>query len=288
MKFRIKEELIENGKILFDKHCGDKKFPLYFLNTYLNDDNSHVGLISSDAYKYYGEPGHEAVCDALTSLESEPVLVLQGITISNDQFEMWTTVNDSSEKLLNSANQDSSTVVLSTDFMVFGPNYIVLIDIVKNSADNAYNAELESLILEKLRKQRKMKKLIWRVGQSNQPSGETRETHPHFKVLRYIAFSRGSNRREISILEETKNEGERVEVLNEAAFHVFQEWWDMNILESQPDHGENMRGDFEIIRQTLFYLGYAKVLTTSTRKLDGTSNESATHTNPEQLDLSLD
>ena len=258
LQFRSKEDFLKVCVELFDEHCKSKSLPLFFPDQ--NKTETQYFQLPLSSFDEAECSSNEVVYNSLRNLK-EPIMVMLGVHFSHYHFHMFEHNFDQSnleecsktKKFPNCAPEHRSTIVGKADFLVFGPSYVVIIDIIDNADVSTPKSYFEDFIREKVNNQRTMLRFIHQISKGNQ-TGETSEASTLFKVFRYIAFPRRNKSSKISLVQETRNSGERVGIMKKAEFHDLEEWWFSNVLESQLDQGEYMRGNFLLVQQTLFTL----------------------------------
>ena len=245
MQFRTREDFIENGRALFQKHCGDRDLPLFFPD---ESSNEKFPLLSDFQQREKDDIDNESnnlskIHKILASFKG-PVLVLCGLKYNHCQFHLWDPDFDAMagakrETIPNCSIEHGSKIVGSNDFILFGPDYAVLIEVHPSvvSAESKASPNQKRRLSEKLSNQRTLIEFIRKIASAKESKTEGVS---EFKVFRYIAFPLTNN---ISRISFSKAYGENFGVIKKNDLNYFAHWWADNITSSAPGHCEIVTGN---------------------------------------------
>ena len=279
LKLKSKQEYIQNGKFFFEEHCNTSRGrPLFFPDIEISRKSGK--LVAGGVPAIHKEPEADScnldVYRAMKCLK-QPVIILHKLIYSHNQFHMWQpTYNPEAcakqQTIPNCSLEHRSSVVGYHDFLLFGPDYVVIIDVYAPVTDE----EVEKLrtskpkltshqVLErleeqcrsqlelKLTRQRRSLELIERIAKTVQSETETAsKATTAFKLFRYIAFPNKDENCGIFIFNEMSDKGEKIGVMKEKDLADIQSWWVENINGSNIDQCETIRGDVNGVQHVLF------------------------------------
>ena len=245
MQFRTKTDYIENGRPIFEKYCLDKDLPLFFPN---KPSREILPLLSDlEQRKEYDNVndwyGLKKVHKILASLK-QPVLVLCDLRYNHNQFHLWDPDYDpeacaETKTVPNCSIEHRSKVVANNNFLLFGPDYVVIID-VHSSVLNADSRKVPDLNLnKKISNQQTSVEFIRRIA-SVKESDTDKITD--FKVFRYIAFPLADENKVFLKTKLLRERGEKMGVIWKKDLNSFDEWWADNIISSASEQCEIVTG----------------------------------------------
>ena len=194
MQFRTREDFIENGRALFQKHCGDRDLPLFFPD---KSSNENFPLLSDMQQKEKDDIDNDSnnlskIHKILASFK-DPVLVLCGLKYNHYQFHLWDPDFDPEacakrETIPNCSIEHGSKIVGSNDFILFGPDYAVLIEVHPSvvSAESKASPNQKRRLSEKLSNQQTLIEFIRKIASAKELKTEGVS---EFKVLQIHRFS---------------------------------------------------------------------------------------------------
>ena len=284
LKRKTNNDYIKNGKLIFEEHCpASKGRPLFFPDVAvarLPGNQSSTGReIRALHIEAELDKCNSHVYSALKCLNNQPIIVLHKFLYNHNQFHMWDPQYDpeacaKEPHIPNCSLEYRSAVAGSHDFLLFGPGYVVLIDVYapvteqqienwrENSPEITSHRVLErieercrSQLNSKLSSQRASLELFDRIAErtAQLSSDIESEALTDIKIFRYVAFPREKTEiGGILRLQDMTETGEKVGVITETCLADLQLWWAENIIASNPDQFNTTRGNFKIMQHALF------------------------------------
>ena len=243
MSFENKEEFKEYAKGLFEKHCVDTEKPQFFPDF---DEDSEVPP-GVNSYELNEVDANWDVYRSLKTL-SNPEIVLHRVTFNHNQFHIWDEnynpeVCASSENIPNCSIDHRFTKINRTDFVIFGSDYVVLINVCPWSFDEDENIEPDD-IKNRISSLRKMQEMI--VNVSRESSATTL-----FNIFKFIAFPKTDiGPQKLSQLHNSEN----ISSITEDDLLDFELWLEVTIHDPEAYSAESFLGNINLIQETLFAL----------------------------------
>ena len=180
MIFETKEEFKEYARSLYKKRCVDSEGTQFF-------PDFHEGLQVTPGLNSYELIENEANWDVYRSLKTmtDPELVLHCVTFNHNQFHIWdenynAEVCAKSDEIPNCSIDHRYTKINRTDFVIFGSDYVVLINVCPWSFDDDEIIEPDDM-KHRVSNLRKMQELIVNVSRAS-------STKTRFNVFKLLLF----------------------------------------------------------------------------------------------------
>ena len=243
MIFETKEDFKKYARDLFEKHCIDSKKTPFFPNY---DEESET----APCFIGYEQNEVDAIWNVYCSLKtlSDPKLVLQRVAFNHNQFHIWDENYNpeacaKSEEIPNCSIDHRSAKINQTDFVIFGSDFVILINVCPWNFDEDEKIELEDL-KNRVSNLRKMQELIAKVSQ-------TSSSTTFFKVFKFVAFPVTDI--VPSIFSQLQN-AENIGGITKEDILDFEQWLEQTIHNPMALEAKSLLGDFKLVQETLFAL----------------------------------
>ena len=236
------------GKILFDKFVKKEEcvFPTMFPRVprqqYIDkiqgqDLPAAVNQIN-DKEQQDNYESEVMVFRALELLKGQNLLVLHSVKYTHFQYRMWEI--DHEAKTCKKCQKHPNCVEGENDFIIIGPNYIVLIEVKNPDEDLTYQKEL----LHKAEVQ--LKKSVSIIeGMLRKSDDSLISENVSFHVLRFDAFP---------CCDSSTHEKGDIPILCAPELEDIEKWWESNIIEQTKKAETNYKGNFNGVKHALLAL----------------------------------
>ena len=267
MNSRTKQGYIEEGRKFFEKHCAtSKERQLCFPN---------IDVIGPSQEPFYQKTEEEQfkieIYKALKGIEGIqlPMIVLNQFLYNHEQLHLWDPKYEpemcaKSNTVPNCSIEHKSTIVGCHDFVIIGPDYVVIIDVYTPTTDMLLQETALEISEEKRRSSLNFKlsskraslELIRKIASTvmvDQSECENvSDLLMDLKLFHYIAFLGNDDDYRTSKVDEIKAKGEKIGVLRKENVTNLKTWWIDTVLQSKSEKDyEIVRGNFECVKYAL-------------------------------------
>ena len=175
---------------------------------------------------------------ALERLKGQNLLVLHSVKYTHFQYRMWEIGHN--PKKCTICQRTPKCDEGENDFIVIGPNYIVLIEVKNPNEDLTYQKEL----LDKAEVQ--LKKSVSIIeGMLRKSDDSLISENVSFHILRFVAFP---------CCDSSTHERGDIPILCAPELEDIEKWWESNILEQTKKAETNYKGNFNEVKHALLAL----------------------------------
>ena len=259
-KLKSTEDYFEMGMKLFEEFsskgeefaqmfptCPDHKY--IDIHRFEDDETLEQGYYANNDKKIQENFDTEVkVYRAVENLKGQNIVALHNFVYTHYMYRMWDPTDHYAKECSKKNEKPNCTKKMlhcdegEVDFVVIGPDYIVMIE-VKNTREN------HSSFYEKGRRQMdKLTHMITGIAEETLPEERSTETADagrtnSFKVFRFVAFP-SCNRSDVS-----DELGDR-KCLFASDLDAFADWWQQNVLDSSSV--DRFGGDLEEVKAVLW------------------------------------
>ena len=236
---RTRNDFLQAGRKLVKKHCFGKKLPLFLPIDGVPEPFNDVK--QNDMANTDREKALSKVYQALSKLD-ERIVVLCGVIFNQEQSRILGPGHDTNT---DNATVSKQSIEGKSDFIILGPNYVVLIDAISINCE-ANDELIETSISIKSRYQKKSFELIEKILSMPDKSVPMRM----FKNLSFICFPLIEKERVVLNFTKACSKQENTVGIMKLDLEDIQMWWDTNV-KNQLSARDDSVGDSSLLTLVL-------------------------------------